>query len=145
MEELLKNVVNNMDKSSLWAPWQNGPYKNIQNITKHEVYKDATDIKKYIFLVFFGFFWVFFNFNVTLWSQMVYMCPWLLCWWLNATAVFLLFTESCSLSKHLNLIMYNYFHINEHFKSHIPQKWLCWNFINKSNIIFAQLRSRWWF
>ena len=40
------NVVNNMDKSSLWAPWQNGPYKNTQNITKHEVYKDATDIKK---------------------------------------------------------------------------------------------------
>ena len=22
-----KNVVNNVDKSSLWAPWQNGPYK----------------------------------------------------------------------------------------------------------------------
>ena len=30
-----KNVVNNVDKSSLWAPWQNGPYKNTQNITKH--------------------------------------------------------------------------------------------------------------
>ena len=41
-----KNVVNNVDKSSLWAPWQNGPYKNTQNITKHRVYKDATDIKK---------------------------------------------------------------------------------------------------
>jgi len=41
-----KNVVNNVDKSSLWAPWQNGPYKNTQNITKHGVYKDATDIKK---------------------------------------------------------------------------------------------------
>jgi len=41
-----KNVVNNVDKSSLWAPWQNGPYKNIQNITKHGLYKDATDIKK---------------------------------------------------------------------------------------------------
>ena len=26
-----KNVVNNVDKSSLWAPWQNGPYKNTQN------------------------------------------------------------------------------------------------------------------
>ena len=41
-----KNVVNNVDKSGLWAPWQNGPYKNTQNITKHGVYKDATDIKK---------------------------------------------------------------------------------------------------
>ena len=41
-----KNVVNNLDKSSLWAPWQNGPYKNTQNITKHGVNKDATDIKK---------------------------------------------------------------------------------------------------
>jgi len=41
-----KNVVNNVDKSSLWAPWQNGSYKNTQNITKHGVYKDTTDIKK---------------------------------------------------------------------------------------------------
>ena len=41
-----KNVVNNVDKSNLWAPWQNGPYKNTQNITKHGVNKDATDIKK---------------------------------------------------------------------------------------------------
>jgi len=41
-----KNVVNNVEKSSLWAPWQNGPYKNTQNITKHGVYKDTTDIKK---------------------------------------------------------------------------------------------------
>jgi len=40
------NVVNNVDKSSLWAPWQNGPYKNTQNITKQGVYKDATYIKK---------------------------------------------------------------------------------------------------
>ena len=40
------NVVNNVDKPSLWAPWQNGPYKNTQNITKHGVNKDATDIKK---------------------------------------------------------------------------------------------------
>jgi len=28
------------------APQQNGPCKNTQNITKHGVYKDATDIKK---------------------------------------------------------------------------------------------------
>ena len=41
-----QNVVNNVDKSSLWAPWQNGPYKNTQNITQHGVNKDATDIKK---------------------------------------------------------------------------------------------------
>jgi len=40
------NVVNKVDTSSLWAPWQNGPYKNTQNITKQGVYKDATDIKK---------------------------------------------------------------------------------------------------
>jgi len=41
-----KNVVNNVHKSSLWAPWKSGPYKNTQNITKHGVNKDATDIKK---------------------------------------------------------------------------------------------------
>jgi len=41
-----KNVENNVDKSSLWAQWQNDPYKNTQNITKHGVYKDATDFKK---------------------------------------------------------------------------------------------------
>jgi len=40
------NVVNNVNKSSLWAPRQNGPYKNTQNNTKHGVNKDATDIKK---------------------------------------------------------------------------------------------------
>jgi len=48
-----KNVVNNVDKSGLWAPWQNGPYKNTQNITKHGVNKHATDIKKNYFFVFF--------------------------------------------------------------------------------------------
>ena len=42
----IKIVVNNVEKSSLWAPWQNGLYKNTQNITKHGVYDDATDIKK---------------------------------------------------------------------------------------------------
>jgi len=41
-----KKVINNMDKSCLWATCQNGPYKNTQNITKHGVYKYATDIKK---------------------------------------------------------------------------------------------------
>jgi len=41
-----KIVVNNVDKSSSWAPRQNGPYKNTQNITKHGVNKDGTDIKK---------------------------------------------------------------------------------------------------
>jgi len=50
-----QNVVNNVDKLGLWALWQNGPYKNAQNIVKHEVYKDATDIKNYLFFVgFFG-------------------------------------------------------------------------------------------
>ena len=34
-----KNVVNNVDKSSLWAPRQNGPYKNTQNITNTEYTK----------------------------------------------------------------------------------------------------------
>jgi len=48
MEEMYKEkkAVNNVDKSSLLAPWQNGPYKKTENITKHGVYKDATDIKK---------------------------------------------------------------------------------------------------
>jgi len=41
-----KNVVNNVDKSSLWTPCQNCPYKNTQKITKHGVYKEATDIKQ---------------------------------------------------------------------------------------------------
>jgi len=36
----IKNVVSNLDKSVLWAPWQDGPYKNTKNITKHEVNKD---------------------------------------------------------------------------------------------------------
>jgi len=42
MEEMFKekNVVSNVDKSKLWAPWQDGPYKNTKNITKHEEYKD---------------------------------------------------------------------------------------------------------
>ena len=30
-----KNVVNNVDMSSLRAPWQNGPYKN-QHIERHK-------------------------------------------------------------------------------------------------------------
>jgi len=37
-----KNAVSNVtvDKSSLWALWQDVPYKNTKNNTKHEVYKD---------------------------------------------------------------------------------------------------------
>jgi len=52
MEGIFKvnNVINYVENSSLWAPWLNGPYKNTQNITKHEVYKDATDIKNKYFL-----------------------------------------------------------------------------------------------
>jgi len=39
-----KNVVNNVDKSCLWAPWQNG-LKHTEHY-KTQSYKDATDIKK---------------------------------------------------------------------------------------------------
>jgi len=37
-----KNVVINVDMSSLWAPWLNGPYKNAQKSHKHDAHKDAT-------------------------------------------------------------------------------------------------------
>jgi len=52
MEEMLKeiNVVNNVDKSSLWAPWQNGPYKNTQNITNMEYTKTQHTLFLRIFL-----------------------------------------------------------------------------------------------
>ena len=41
-----KNVVNNVDMSSLRAPWQNGPYKKLTQRTtqKHVQHHDATDI-----------------------------------------------------------------------------------------------------
>jgi len=54
-----------VDKSSLWAPWQNGPYKNTQNITKHGVNKDATCRHKEItiFCVFRFFCFLFSIFN----------------------------------------------------------------------------------
>jgi len=42
-----------VDKSSLWAPCQNDPYKNTQNISKHGVYKGATVIKNNYILCFF--------------------------------------------------------------------------------------------
>jgi len=45
-----KNVVNNVDKSRLWVPWLNSLYKNTQNITKHRVYKDSTDITIFCFV-----------------------------------------------------------------------------------------------
>ena len=48
-----KSVVNNVDMSSLKAPWQNGQYTNQQqNNTKHVVHQDN-------FSVFFGFFKIF--------------------------------------------------------------------------------------
>ena len=42
----IKNVVNNVDMSSLGAPWQNGPYKKLTQRTtqKHVQHHDATDI-----------------------------------------------------------------------------------------------------
>ena len=46
MEEMFKekNVVNNVDKfMGTMTKW---PVQNTQNITKHGVYKDATDIKE---------------------------------------------------------------------------------------------------
>ena len=46
-----KNVVNNVDKSSLPTPWQNGPYKNTQNITKHGVTKTQQTLRNSFFCV----------------------------------------------------------------------------------------------
>ena len=44
---LRKNVVNNVDMSSLRAPWQKRPYKtNTQNNTTARQHHDATDIQK---------------------------------------------------------------------------------------------------
>ena len=51
MEEMFKekNVVNNVDKSSLWAPWQNGPYKSTQNT-------EYTKTQQTLKITFLGFF-----------------------------------------------------------------------------------------
>ena len=47
-----KNVVNNVDMSSVWALCQNGPYKtNTQNNTKHAEQQDATYIQNKLFFV----------------------------------------------------------------------------------------------
>ena len=61
-----KNAVNNVDKSSLWAPWQNGPYKNTQNITKHEYTKTQQTFRNNYFLCFsfFSVFFLIFNFQL---------------------------------------------------------------------------------
>ena len=52
-----KNVVNNVDMSSLRAPWQNGPYKNQQNNkkTRRTPSRNRHSGKKNL-CVFFGFF-----------------------------------------------------------------------------------------
>ena len=48
-----KNVVNNVDMSSLRAPWQIGPYTE-----KHIEHHDATDSQKKLF--FSGFLYIFY-------------------------------------------------------------------------------------
>jgi len=41
-----KNVVNDVDMSSLRAPWQNGPYENKHSEQQHVERQDATDIQQ---------------------------------------------------------------------------------------------------
>ena len=61
-----KNAVNYVDKSSLWAPWQNGPYKNTQNITNTEYTKTQHTLRNNYFLCFsdFSVFFLIFNFQL---------------------------------------------------------------------------------
>ena len=51
-----KNVVNNVDTSSLRAPWQNGPYteKHTEQHKKHVEHQDATEIQKHFLCVFYN-------------------------------------------------------------------------------------------
>ena len=43
----IKNVVNNVDMSSLKAPWHNGPYKtHAQNSTKTRIYNFLNDLSE---------------------------------------------------------------------------------------------------
>jgi len=61
----IKNVVNNVDMSSLRAPWQNGPYKTYtQNDTKTRTtsWRNRHLEKKTTYFVFFGFFFFIFFF-----------------------------------------------------------------------------------
>ena len=41
-----ENVVNNVDMSSLRAPWQNGPYKNKHTERHKNIYKIMTDLSQ---------------------------------------------------------------------------------------------------
>jgi len=52
-----KYGVNNVDMSSSSSPWQNGRYKkqHTEQPPKHAEHYDATDIKKKLVIVFFGF------------------------------------------------------------------------------------------
>jgi len=56
-----KNIVTNVDMSSLRAPWQNGSYKNqhTEKHEEHEKHEDATDFFKNYFLFGFFFFYLF--------------------------------------------------------------------------------------
>ena len=57
-----KNVVNNVDESSFLTPWQNGPYKNTQNITKKRSIQKRNRHKEItIFLCFSVFLLLFFS------------------------------------------------------------------------------------
>jgi len=47
-----KNVVNNVDKSSVWAPLQTGPYKNTQSIKNTKYTKTQQTIRNNYFLYF---------------------------------------------------------------------------------------------
>jgi len=54
-----ENVVNNVDRSSLRAPWQNGTFKN-KHIEQHKNAEkpDVTDIQNKLLIVF----WILFSF-----------------------------------------------------------------------------------
>ena len=58
-----KNIVNNVDMSSLRTPWQNGPYKN-QHTERHKNTKNTMTqqtLRKCYWFVFFGFLYNFLN------------------------------------------------------------------------------------
>jgi len=60
-----ESVVNNVDSSSLRAPWQNGPNKNKHRTAqKHAEQQDVTDIQNILFLCVldFSIFIVYFRF-----------------------------------------------------------------------------------
>ena len=58
------NVVNNVDKSSLWAPLQNSPYKNTQNHKTRSIQRRNIPKEITIFCVF-RIFWFYFQLSIT--------------------------------------------------------------------------------